>query len=200
MSGEDRVVGFDDSRGHLGRGRDGKGELGLPAVVDREPFEQERSKTGTSSTTGGVKDEESLEASAGVGELADAVKDEVDNLLADGAGVSTGVIVSGILLSANDLLGVVELAVGSVANFVTDSGLEIDVDGAGNVPARASLAKEGVKGVVGLTDGLVRLHGPIGINAVLETVEFPALVWWTCSVPRTIAMGSAYSCSFPVVA
>jgi hypothetical protein len=42
--------------------------------------------------------EEALQARAVVGELADAVEDEVHDLLADGV-VSTGVVVGGVLLA-----------------------------------------------------------------------------------------------------
>jgi hypothetical protein len=50
------------------------------------------------------------------------------------------------------LLGVVELTVRPMANFVTDSRLQIDIDGTRDVLASTSLRKEGIKGVVALSD------------------------------------------------
>jgi hypothetical protein len=122
-----------------------------------------------------VEDKEALETSAVVGELADPVKDEVNNLLSDGV-VTTGVVVGGILLSGDDLLRVVELTVGSGADLVTHGGLEVDVDGTGDVLSGTSLGEEGVEGVVAATDGLVGGHLAVRLDAVLEAVKLPAAV------------------------
>jgi hypothetical protein len=51
--------------------------------------------------------------------------------------VATGVVVRGILLSTDHLLGVEERAVRAGADLVDDIGLEIGVDGTGNVLALA---------------------------------------------------------------
>merc|ERR1719181_2514751 len=81
---EDRVVRLDDGGGHL-RGRvHGEFELGLLAVVDRQALHEERGETGAGTTAERVEDQETLETSALVGELADAVEDEVHDFLADG--------------------------------------------------------------------------------------------------------------------
>ena len=96
VGGKDGVVGLNDGRGDLGRGADGKGKLGLAAVIDAQALEEERAKTGTGTTASSVEDEEALKAGAVVGKLADAVKDLVDNLLADGV-VTTGVVVGGLI-------------------------------------------------------------------------------------------------------
>ena len=79
-----------------------------------------------------------------------------------------------VLLARNDLLGVVQLAVGASADLVADSGLEVDVDAAGDVFARASLGKERVESVVAAADGLVGGHLAIRLNTVLEAVKLPA--------------------------
>ena len=107
VGGQDRVVGLNNGSRHLGCGVHGKLELGLLAVVGREALEKKGTEAGTGTTTEGVEDEESLETGTSVRELADAVEDVVDELLADGV-VSTGIVVSGILLSADELLGVEE--------------------------------------------------------------------------------------------
>ena len=61
MSGEDGIVGFDDSCGGLRRRIDGELELGLLAIIGGKAFEQKRTKTGTSTATKGVKDKETLQ-------------------------------------------------------------------------------------------------------------------------------------------
>merc|ERR1719281_2347587 len=173
VGGQHGVVRLNDSGGHL-RGRvDGEAELGLAAVVDGEALEEEGAEAGAGAAANSVKDEEALEAGAVVGELADAVEDEVDDLLADGV-VATGVVVRSVFLAGDDLLRVVELAVGSGADFVAHGGLEVNVDGTGNVLASTSLGKEGVESIVTAADGLVGRHLAVGLNAVLEAVEFPA--------------------------
>ena len=64
-----------------------------------------------------MKDEESLETSALISQLPDAVQDQVNNLLSDGV-VTTGVVVGGILLASDELLGVEQLAVGASADLI----------------------------------------------------------------------------------
>ena len=39
--------------------------------------------------------------------------------------------------------------------------------------ARVGLPKEGVEGVIGLTDGVVIRHHAVGLDAVLKAVELP---------------------------
>jgi len=173
VGAEDGVVGLNDGRGNLGRGVHGEAELGLLAVVDGETLEEEGAQAGASSSTDGVEDEETLETSAVVGELADSVEGEVDDFLANGV-VTTGVVVGGILLAGDELLGVVELTVGSGADLIDDSGLQVEVDGTGNVLASTSLREEGVESIIASSDGLVGRHLAIRLDAVLEAVELPA--------------------------
>jgi len=170
---EHGVVRLDDSGGDLRRRVDGESELGLAAVVDREALEEESTEAGASAAANSVEDHETLEAGAVVGELADTVEHEINDFLADGV-VATGVVVGSIFLAGDDLLRVVELAVSAGADFVTHGGLEVDVDGTRDVLASASLGEEGVEGVVAAANGLVGRHLAIGLNAVLEAVEFPA--------------------------
>lgn len=60
---------------------------------------------------------ESLKTSAIVGQFPRAVKHKIDDLFADGV-VATSVVVSGILLAGDELLRVVQLAVGAATNFI----------------------------------------------------------------------------------
>lgn len=90
MSRQNRVVRLNDGVSH-GRGRvHAELELRLLAIVGGKTFENEGTKTGTSSTTKRVEDEEALEAIAVVGQPADLVHDKVDLFLADGV-VTTSV-------------------------------------------------------------------------------------------------------------
>ena len=64
-----------------------------------------------------MEDEEALKTCALVGQLTDAVKDQVDDLLANGV-VASGVVVGGIFLTGDQLLGVEQLAVGASTNLI----------------------------------------------------------------------------------
>ncbi len=90
--------------------------------------------------------------------------------------MTAGVVVRRILLPADDLLGVVELAVRATSDLVANGGLQVDVHTAGDVLASAGLAEEGVEGVVSPPDGLVGGHLAVRLDAVLEAVELPAAV------------------------
>mmetsp|Transcript_23795 Transcript_23795/g.51450 ORF Transcript_23795/g.51450 Transcript_23795/m.51450 type:complete len:498 (+) Transcript_23795:382-1875(+) len=175
VGGKDGVVWLDHGGGHLGRGRYGERELGLATEVHGQTLQEEGAEAGSGSAASGVEDEESLQACAIVGHLADPVRYLIHYLLADGV-MSPGVVVGRILLPADDLLGMVELAIRPGTNLVADGGFEIDVDGAGDVFPSARLTEEGVEGVVSASDGLVGRHLTIGLDAVFEAVEFPAAV------------------------
>jgi hypothetical protein len=55
-----------------------------------------------------VEDHEALKTSAIVSKLTDAVKDKVDDLLANGV-VASGVVVGSIFLAGDDLLGLADV-------------------------------------------------------------------------------------------
>ena len=75
VGGKHGVVRLDHGGGHLGGGGHRERQLRLAPVVHREPLEEERSEAGSRPAAGGVEDEETLEAGAVVGELADPVED-----------------------------------------------------------------------------------------------------------------------------
>jgi len=170
---EHRVIGLNDGGRDLGRRIDGETELRLLTIVNRETLEEERAETRTSTTADGVEDEETLETSTVISELADTVKGKIDDLLTDGV-VTTGIVVGGILLTGDELLRVEELTVGTGANLIDHSGLEIDEHAARDVLTGTSLREEGVEGIITTTDGLVRGHLTIRLDTVLKTVELPA--------------------------
>lgn len=132
---QDGVVRLNDGSRDL-RGRvDGELELGLLAVVDGQALHQERGEAGASAATERVEDQETLEAGTLVGQFADAVQHEVDDLLADGV-VATSIVVGSVFLAGDELLGVEQGAVGTGADFIDDGRLKIDKDSAGDVLAR----------------------------------------------------------------
>ena len=141
-----------------------------------------------------MEDEEALETSALIGQLPDAVEDQIDDLFADGV-VATGVVVGGIFLSGDELLGVEELAVGASTNLIcepndvmkntisnkptpvklTDYGwLEIDEDCSWDVLASTSFTEKGVEGVISASNSLVTWHLTVRLDAMLQAVQFPA--------------------------
>lgn len=136
MGGQNGVVGLNDGRRDAGSRVDGELELGLLAVLASETLQEESTETGAGTTTEGVEDKEALETNAVVGDAADLVEDTLDELLANGV-VTTGVVVGGILLSGDHHLRVEEVAVGAGADLVDDIGLEIAVDGSGDILALA---------------------------------------------------------------
>ncbi len=117
MGGQDGIVGLNNSSGHLGCRVDGELKLGLLAIVNREAFHQEGGESRSSATTKGVEEKESLEARALISQLSDTVKNQVDNLLANGV-MATGIVVGSILLSSDQLLRVEELAVGASPDLI----------------------------------------------------------------------------------
>ena len=116
-----------------------------------------------------------LQPGALVGQFADAVEHEVDDLLADGV-VTTGIVVGSILLAGDDLLRVVQLAVSAGSDLVTHSGLKIDVHGTRNVLSSTSLREEGIERVIATADSLVGRHLTVRLDAVLQAVQLPTSI------------------------
>merc|ERR1719271_19111 len=170
---EGGVVWLHNSSRNLRGWVDAEAELRLLAVIDGQTLEEQSTEARAGTTTNGVEDEEALETSALVGELAQPVEGEVNNLFVDGV-MTTGVVVGCVLLAGDELLWVVELAVGAGADLVDHGWLQIEVDAARHVLASAGLGEEGVERVVTAADGLVGWHLAIRLNAVLQAVELPA--------------------------
>ena len=72
------------------------------------------------------------------------------------------------------LLGMEELTIHPNSDLVNDSGLQVHKDSPGYVLARPGLRKERGVGVIPAARRLVRGHGAIGADPVLEAVELPA--------------------------
>ena len=175
VGGEDGVVWLNNGGGDLWGWVDGESELGLLSVINRESLEEERSETGSGTTSDGVEDKETLETSALISELSDSVEAEINDFLTDGV-VTTGEVVGGILFTRDKLLWVEELSVGSGSDLIDDSWLEIKEDGSWDVLASTGLREEGVESIITTSNGLVRWHLTVWLDSVLEAEKLPACV------------------------
>jgi len=173
VRGQHGVVRLDDRGRHLGRGLHGEAQLGLLAVVHGQALQQQGAQAGAGSTADGVEDQEALQTSALVSQLADAVQHQVDDLFADGV-VAAREVVRGVLFAGDQLLGVLQLALGAGAHLVHDGRLQVHEHAARHVLASTGLAEERVEGVVAAADGLVRGHLAVRLDAVLEAEQLPA--------------------------
>ena len=173
MGGEDGVVWLNNGGGDLWGWVDGETELGFLTVIDGESLEEERSETGSGTSTDGVEDEETLETSALIRELSDSIKAEIDDFFTNGV-MSSGEVVGGIFFTGDELLWMEELSVGSGSDFIDDGWLEIEEDGSWDVLTSTSLGEEGVESVVTTTDGFIGWHLTVRLDSVLKAEEFPA--------------------------
>ena len=160
VSTQGGVVGLHHGRGHLRGGVDRELQLRLLAVVHGQSLHQQGGEPGPGAAPEGVEDEEALEAGAVISQLPDPVEDEVHDLLADGV-VTAGVVVCGVLLATDHLLGVEELTVGAGPDLIDDGGLKVQEDSPGHVLAGPSLGEESGEAVVSGAGGLVAGKLPI---------------------------------------
>ena len=154
VSGEDGVVWLNNSGGDLWGWVDGESELGFLTVVDRESLEEERSESGSGTSTDGVEDEETLETSALISKLSDSVEAEINDFFTNGV-MSSGEVVGGVLFTRDELLWMEELSVSSGSNLIDNGWLEIEEDASWNVLTSTGLGEEGVEGIITTTDGFV---------------------------------------------
>jgi len=171
------VVWLDNSSGDLRSWGHSERKLGFATIIDGQTLKKKGTKTGSSSTSSGVEDHESLQTCAVVSKLADSVKDKVDDFLTNGV-VTTGVVVGSIFLTRDDLLWVVKLTVGTSADFVTHSRFQVNKDSTRNVLTCTSLREKGVEGIITSSDSLVTRHLAIRLDTVFKAVQLPASV--TC--------------------
>jgi len=172
MGGQDGVVWLNNSGGDLWGWVDGETKLGLLTVIDGESLKEERTKTGSGTTTDGVEDEETLETGTLVSKFSDSVETEIDDLLTNGV-MTSGEVVGGILFTGDELLGVEELSVGTSSDLIDDGWLEIEEHTSWDVLSSTSLGEEGVEGIITTSNSLVGWHLSIRLDAVLEAEELP---------------------------
>ena len=103
----------------------------------------------------------------------DTVHADVDELLSDSV-VTSGVVISGIFFPCDQLLRVEESLVSSGSDFVDHSGLQVDENRSRNVFSSGGFAEESVEAGILDSQGCIGGHQPIGLDPMLETVEFPA--------------------------
>jgi len=112
VCGQDTVVGFNHSSGHLWSRVDGELKLGFFAIVNGETFHEQRGKPRASTTPKGVEDEETLKAGTLVSKLSDTVKNNINNLLSNSV-MATGIVVGSILLASDQLFRMEKLTIGA---------------------------------------------------------------------------------------
>jgi len=117
-----------------------------------------------------MEEEKSLKSGALVSQFPDPVQNQIHNLLANGV-VAPGVVVGGVLLAIDQLLGMVELAVGSNSGLVNDSGLQVNKDSSWNMFSTTSFGEECLERIV--SESLVRGHAAIRLDTMLQAVELP---------------------------
>jgi hypothetical protein len=83
VGGQDTVVWLNHRGRDLGGWVHSEPKLGLLAVINRQALQEEGAKARSRSSTNSVEDEEALETSAVVCKLPDAIKAQVNNLLAN---------------------------------------------------------------------------------------------------------------------
>merc|ERR1712054_10774 len=173
VSGKDGVVWLNNGSGDLWGWIDGESELGFLTIIDGKSLEEEGTETGSSSSTDGVEDEETLETSALIRELSDSIKAEINDFFTNGV-MSSGEVVGSIFFTGDELLWMEELSVGSGSNFINNGWLEIEEDGSWDVFTSTSLGEEGVESIVTTTDGFIGWHLTIRLDTVLEAEKLPA--------------------------
>merc|ERR1719420_422988 len=169
------IVRLDARRGDLRARPHGERDLRLLAVVDRETLEEQAAETRARATSAGVEDHEALQPRAVIRQLAEPIEDEVDDLLPDRV-VAASEVVSGILLTRDQLLRVEQLTVRTSADLIDHRRLQVDEDAARDVLAGTRLGEEGVERIIAATDRLVARHLPVRLNTVLKAEKLPATI------------------------
>merc|ERR1719251_189929 len=173
MGSQNRVVRLDHSGGDLRSRVDGELKLGLLAVVNGKTFHEERGKSGSSSASKGMEKKKSLKSSTLVSQFPDSIQNQIHDLLANGV-VAPGVVVGSVLLAIDQLLGMVELTVGSNSGLVDDSGLQVNKDSSWNMFSTTSFREECLERIV--SESLVRGHAAIRLDTMLQAVELPTCI------------------------
>ena len=120
-----------------------------------------------------MEDEESLQSCALVGQLAESVQDDINELFPDSV-MTTGIVVGSIFFTGDELLWMEQLAVRSCADLVDHSWFQVHENCSGDVFASSSFAEEGVERVVSTSNGLVGGHLSVRLDTVFKAVQLPA--------------------------
>jgi len=172
MDREGGIVGLDDGIRDLGGGDNGEGAHHAVGVLLADLRDEKGSHSGSSASSEGVGDLESLETVTRLSLLADNVKDGV-NELSTLSVVSLGPVVSGSSLAEDKVIRAEELAVGSSADRVHGTGLKIHEDSTGNIASSGSLVEVDVDALK--LEVRVASISSSGVNAVLVRDNLPEL-------------------------
>lgn len=127
MHGESGVVRLNNGVGDLGRWDNGESGHHTVRELLTDLGDQECTHTGTSTTTEGVSDLETLEAVTGLSLATDDIDDLVDKLGTLSV-VTLGPVVTSTGLTENKVIGAEELTKGTSADGIHGTGLQIDQD------------------------------------------------------------------------
>lgn len=136
VGSQDGVVRLDNGCRSLRSRVNTELELALLAVVNRQALHQQGTETRTGTATERVEDQEALETGAAVGNATNLVQDTINELLANGV-VTTSVVVGGILLAGDHVLGVEQASVRAGPHLVDNIRLKIAVNGSRDIFALA---------------------------------------------------------------
>jgi hypothetical protein len=103
------------------------------------------------------------------GDATNAVNDIVNHLLANGV-VTTSIVVGGILLAADQQLGVEKVTVFASSDLVNRRGVKIDEERSRNMLAAAGLSEESLERTRVTNIGSIGVGATIGAETVLEKV------------------------------
>ena len=133
---EDRVVWLNYRSSNLRCRIHAEFELALLTIVHRQALHQQGTKARASTTAKRVEDKEALKTTAVVCHASNLVKNLINELLANSV-VSASIVVGCILFSCDHLFGMEEASVCAGADLIDNIGLEIAVDGSGDIFAVA---------------------------------------------------------------
>lgn len=142
VNGKGGVVRLNNGVGDLGRGNNGEGGHHAVRELLTDLGDQERTHTGTGTTTQGVGDLETLEAVTALGLTADDIENLVNKLGTLGV-VTLSPVVTSTGLTEDEVVGAEKLAEGTGADSVHGTRLQIDENGTGNVLVTAGLDYQG---------------------------------------------------------
>ena len=143
------------------------------AIIHTEALEHQASEARASAATTSVVHQKTLQASAVVCKLPNAVQAQIDDLLSDSV-VTTSKVVCCIFLTRDQLFRVEQLPVSTSAHFINDRWFQVNEDSSRNVFTSTSFREEGVESIIATTDGLVGWHLTVWLDTVLEAEELPA--------------------------
>ena len=163
MDGKSGVVRLDNGVGDLGRGDNGESGHHTVGELLTNLGDEERTHTGTGTTTERVGDLETLEAVTALGLMTDDIEDLVDKLGTLSV-VTLGPVVSSTGLAEDEVVWPEKTSQWTRSDRVHGTGLEVDENSTGNVLVRAYLI------VVDVDAGELVIAGANVVTVVVDSV------------------------------